>query len=161
MMPNKPDIHIVVAMTRNRLIGNCGNLPWSLPEDLKLFKALTMGQTLIMGRRTHVSIGRALPERNNIVISSKAVPVDAVESFPSFDEGIERAVDIGSEIFCIGGREIYRAALPMAKHLHISWVSDDFEGETFFPEFDLNDWQEISRTSYKDFTHVTYNKKGS
>lgn len=160
-MTHDPAIHIIVAMTGNRLIGSKGELPWELPEDLRLFKETTRGHTLVMGRRTYVSIGRALPDRANIVITSETFPDDSVESFVSFDEGLQRAVDIGRKIFCIGGREIYRAALPLAKQLHVSWIEGEYAGDTYFPEFDLNDWQEVSRMNHTGFSHVIYNKKGS
>ena len=158
-MKNHPDIHIVVAMTRERLIGNAGQMPWNLPHDLTLFRKLTAGHTVVMGRKTFFSIGKVLPDRSNIVISSSAITDDAVETFASFDEGISRGVDIGRKIFCIGGRDIYRAALPFASHLHISWVDGSYAGDTFFPDFDLADWTETARELHTGFTHITYQRK--
>ncbi len=158
-MSSPPDLHIVVAMTRDRLIGKAGHIPWKLPDDLQLFRQLTTGHTVVMGRKTFLSIGKALPDRNNIVITSDTIADDSVETFASFDEGIERGVDIGKKIFCIGGREIYRAALPHASHLHISWIDGSYDGDTYFPNFDLDAWIETARAPHTGFIHITYQRK--
>lgn len=158
-MTRRPDIHIIVAMTSDLLIGNAGKLPWTLPEDLHLFKKKTIGNTVIMGRKTYTGIGKVLADRNNIVITSKTVTDNSVESFSSFDEGVRRAVDIGAKIFCIGGREIFAAALPLATELHISWVEGDYEGNTYFPGFNLDNWQETNRSCHAGFTHISYKRK--
>ncbi len=158
MRPSR-DLHIIVAMTTSRLIGAGDSLPWDLPEDLRLFRRLTLGQAVIMGRRTFAGIGGPLPGRLNIVIASQGFPGPGVESFPTFAAGLLRAGETGRDIFCIGGREIYRAALPLATHLHISWIEGEFEGDTFFPEFSLDDWKETGREQYAGFTHVSYRRK--
>jgi dihydrofolate reductase len=155
----KPDLHIIVAMTRDRLIGTNGKLPWHISKDLKLFRSLTMGHAVLMGRRTFNSVGASLDGRHNIVLSSTEFPAAGIEVFASFADGLQRAGEIDSEIFCIGGTRIYREALPLATHLHISWVDGDYTGDTFFPEFELDDWQEIERKRYENFTHVTYQRK--
>lgn len=158
-MKRNPNLHIIVAMTRDRLIGTGGDLPWHINDDLKLFKSLTMGHVVLMGRKTFTSIGKPLEGRHNIVIGSTSPTATGIEVFASFTSGLQRAEEIDTEIFCIGGTSIYRNALPLATYLHISWVDGDYTGDTFFPEFALDDWQETARKRFDDFTHVTYQYK--
>lgn len=158
-MTSSPHIHIIVAMTKDRLIGSKGSLPWHLPEDLAIFRRLTMGNTVIMGRRTFESIGEPLDGRRSIVITSQTLDEDSIETCRSFEAGLNYAVKFGADIFCIGGRAIFRAALPTADWLHVSWVEGDYEGDTWFPEFDLDLWTEIERSRHAGFTHVTYRRK--
>ena len=153
-----PEIHIVVAMTRKGLIGSHGNLPWKLEEDLKLFRELTMGQTVIMGRKTFDSIGAPLCGRHNIVITSKPLMTEEVFPANSFEQGLEQARTYGQRIFFIGGRAIYKKALPLTDYLHISWVEGNYDGDTFFPDFDINQWQELQIREYDGFTHITYRR---
>ena len=153
------EIHIIAAMTENRLIGHQGKLPWTLPEDLRLFRELTSGGAVIMGRATFESLGGPLPGRDNFVVSSKEIATRGVTSCRSFSDAIALASASGHKLFCIGGAEIYRAALPLANFLHISWVNGEYEGDTFFPAFDLDVWQETNRQPFIGFTHVTYQRK--
>ena len=152
-------IHIIVAMTQKRVIGNAGHLPWILPEDLQQFRQHTINHTVLMGRATYLSIGHALPQRNNIVISRSLKTTDAISICSSFAEGIDLAQSFAKDIFCIGGAEIYRQALPIADLLHISWVKNNFSGDCLFPPFDLSEWQEATRQNYADFIHCTYTRK--
>jgi len=153
------EIHIIVAMTENRVIGYRGGLPWKLPEDLELFKQLTLGAAVIMGRTTFESIGGALAGRANLVVSRHDIAAEGIVSCRTFSEALVQAGSDNRSIFCIGGAEIYRAALPLADILHISWVEGDYEGDTLFPAFDPEDWQEINRMPFTGFTHVTYRRK--
>lgn len=158
-MQENRDLHIVVAMTRDRLIGSAGKLPWKLPEDLKLFRKLTFGQTVIMGRNTFDSIGAPLAGRLNIVISSKRIPESGIEIYQSFAAGLDRARERGRDIYCIGGHDIYLSALPLATHLHISWVDGKFSGDTYFPELNLDAWLKVGEERHTSFTHATYKRK--
>lgn len=158
-MGSGPDIHIIVAMSAEMLIGSDGKLPWNLPDDLKIFRELTLGNSVIMGRRTYESIGHPLENRNNIVISSRLPDAENIEVFSSFKKGLKRAEALGRDVFCIGGREIYQAALPVASQLHISWVQGNFSGDIFFPDFNGETWQELEKTVYKDFIHISYQRK--
>jgi len=153
------DINIIVAMTEQRVIGCNGKLPWHLPEDLQLFKRMTIGGTVIMGRKTYESIGGALPDRDNLVVSSRQLPGAGFEICPTLSQAVSRARQLGHKIFCIGGEQLFHEALPLATYLHISWVDGDYEGDTFFPEFDLGNWQETARQRFDNFTHVTYKRK--
>lgn len=132
-------------MDRQRVIGAGGTLPWHIPQDLKRFKALTMGHAIIMGRKTHESIGRLLPGRRSIIVTRQpgyAVPgaqvVHSVEAALAVCAGNE-------EVFVIGGAEIYRELLPRADRIYVTEVQGDYPGDTWFPELSSADWQEVHR----------------
>ena len=136
-------------MAKNRVIGVNNKLPWHLSADLKRFKALTMGHTIIMGRRTYESIGRPLPGRNNVVISRQSnLMFPCVTVVSSLDQATERANT--GEVFIVGGAEIYREALPMAHRILLTEVHRHFEGDTFFPLLSPRDWRETVRENHKD-----------
>ncbi len=149
---------IIVAMTRDRVIGKDNQMPWHLPEDLKLFKKLTSGNTVIMGRRTYQSIGKPLPNRNNIVVSRSPMDIPGGTACQSMDQALAQAEEYGKKIFFIGGAEIYRQALPLADFLCVSWLKQDCAGDTKFPEFDETEWERLSETDYKEFTNILYKK---
>ncbi|MBL0009915.1 MAG: dihydrofolate reductase [Nitrosomonas sp.] len=144
-----PRLAILVAMARNRVIGWNNKLPWHLPADLKHFKFLTMGQTIVMGRKTYESIGKPLPGRTNIIITRQAgyeVPGAIVVS--SIDNALlicEENSAINGEHFIIGGEKIYRQTLEICQRMYITEIQRDFEGDVFFPEFDPNEWEETQR----------------
>lgn len=141
-------ISLVAAMTRNRVIGRDGGMPWHLPADLAHFKKVTMGRPVIMGRRTRESLGRALPGRRNIVISRRretAYP-DA-EVAASLEEALAACSD-EEEVMILGGGEIYRQAMPRADVLELTWIETELEGDTFFPEIDPGEWREV-RSHYR------------
>lgn len=154
-----PKIAIIVAMTEDHVIGAESGLPWHLPEDLQLFKTLTLGNTVIMGRKTFTSIGKPLPGRHNIVLSRKDNPLVGVEVYPNLLKGLAAAAKHGKPVFVIGGAEVYEKALPIAAEMHISWVEDKYQGDTYFPEFDLNQWQKASQKSCPGFTYTHYLRK--
>lgn len=150
--------YIIVAMTRDRVIGKDNQMPWHLPEDLKLFKKLTSGNTVIMGRRTYQSIGKPLPNRNNIVVSGSGMDISGADVCQSLEEAMRKAGEYGQKIFFIGGAEIYRQALPLADFLCVSWLKQDCAGDTKFPEFSKSEWEKLSETDYQDFTNVLYKR---
>ncbi len=150
---------IIVAMTADRVIGRDGQLPWRLPGDLKLFKAATFGNTVVMGRRTFESIGKPLANRNNIVISSRPLPDPGVTRCPDFERALAEALRLGRDIFFIGGAEVYRRALAVADELRVSWVKGAHRGDTFFPEFDPAQWRQVSRQEHTEFDHTVYQRK--
>ncbi|MBI1180118.1 MAG: dihydrofolate reductase [Alphaproteobacteria bacterium] len=141
---------LVVAMAANRVIGRAGGMPWRLPEDLKFFKAVTMGKPMIMGRRTFESIGRALPGRANIVVSRSGLTAEGVTTTGDLQEALRlaRAIAEGNEsdeVMLIGGGTLYEQALPLADRIYLTEIHAEFEGDTFFPA--LGDrWREVSRT---------------
>jgi dihydrofolate reductase len=138
-------VSIVVAMDDHGGIGHEGRLPWHLPSDLKRFKALTLGKPVIMGRRTHESIGRPLPGRTNIVVSRQpGLAIEGCTVVPGLDEALAAAA--GAEEVCvIGGAEIYRLALPSADTLHLTRVHATVDADTHFPSIDAAEWEEIAR----------------
>jgi len=141
-------VHIVAAVASNGIIGARGKLPWHLPQDLQHFKRLTLGHPVIMGRRTWESLGRALPGRENIVVTRRRgyeAPGAAVAS--SLDAAL--ALCAGEPIaFVIGGGELYAAALPLAAGLVLTEIHRDFDGDARFPDFDRAKWRETQRESH-------------
>ena len=139
-------IAIIVAMDSNRVIGNANRLPWHLPADLAHFRAITMGKPILMGRRTHESIGRPLPGRDNIVISrNRNYTAEGCTVVHSLEEAVQAAAG-HDEIMIIGGAELYRQALPQADVLYLTRVEGAFEGDAFFPELDDSAWREVQRS---------------
>ncbi len=135
-MKTKTKISIVVAVTRkNAAIGNGGNLLFRISDDLKRFKALTLGHPVIMGRKTFESIGRPLPDRTNFVITRNPdYKVANIVTVHSLEEAIQKAGELDSEVFLIGGGEIYKQGLPYTDKLYLTIVDSDAEGDVFFPD---------------------------
>jgi dihydrofolate reductase len=136
-------ISIVVAMSRNNIIGFQNRLPWHLPADLKHFKQLTLNKTIVMGRKTFESIGRPLPQRENIVLSRQPIQIEGCKVISDLKE-----LSINKEIMIIGGAQIYALALPLVNDLYITWIDGDFKGDTFFPDIDWNNWKIMSEESH-------------
>ncbi|HTY09421.1 MAG TPA: dihydrofolate reductase [Candidatus Edwardsbacteria bacterium] len=153
-----PQKSIIVAMTRGRVIGIGGRLPWHISEDLRLFKMLTLGHTVVMGRTTFDSIGKPLPKRSNIVLSSRELAVPGVIHCRDFAEALREADKIGHDVFFIGGASVYAQALSVADAMHVSWVKQDYQGDAYFPEFDPAQWTAAEETDYPDFTYTRYQK---
>ncbi len=139
-MPSVPSL--IVAMTRSRVIGRAGGLPWRLSTDLKRFKSLTMGHHLIMGRKTYESLGRSLPGRTSIVVTRQPdyPAASGVLIAPTLDNALRLAIN-DEQPFMIGGGEIFGPALSKAGRLYVTWVEADVSGDTFFPPLNLADWQ--------------------
>lgn len=139
-MESNPEIVLVAALGRNRVIGRDGRMPWHLPADLKHFKALTLGHPVVMGRRTFESIGKALPERRNIVVSRSLVsPPGGCELVRSPAEAVAMAGN--GPVMIIGGGQVYQALMPHAHRMELTWVDAEPEGDTRFPEWDRHQWQ--------------------
>lgn len=139
-------ISLIWAMDENRVIGKDNQLPWHLPEDLKFFKRVTMGHPIAMGRKTHDSIGRNLPGRENIVITRQNdFQCDGCTVLHSVQELVDYAAEKNKEVFVIGGAEIFKQILPFADRLYLTQIYDRFEGDTFFPELNMEEWELISQ----------------
>jgi dihydrofolate reductase len=144
----RPRISLIVAMSRNGVIGKDNRLPWHLPADLKRFKELTMGHTIVMGRKTWDSIKRLLPGRRSVIVSRD----------PSFEvagaavvDSLQQAIEAGRgdrEIFVIGGEQIFRLALPHADRIYLTIVQAEFDGDTFMPPVDPAQWRRVSCESH-------------
>ncbi|MDR1582807.1 MAG: dihydrofolate reductase [Prevotellaceae bacterium] len=142
-------LSIIAAVAQNRAIGRNNQLLWHISEDLRYFKQLTSGHTVIMGRKTFESIGKPLPNRHNTVISRTLAPADGISVAKDLNAALAQCLN-ETEVFIIGGGSIYREALPLAHRLYLTEVHADCDGDTFFPEINRNDWKEISR---QDFPH--------
>lgn len=135
---------LIVGLSRNRGIGLRGALPWHVPEDLKRFKALTMGHAILMGRKTHESIGRPLPGRRNIVITRGQGAFPGCERAGSLEAALALVTDDALP-FVIGGAQLYAEALPLVTHLFLTQLDRDVEADAFFPELEPSSWREVHR----------------
>ncbi|GAB6053511.1 type 3 dihydrofolate reductase [Magnetospira thiophila] len=144
-------LSLIVALAENRVIGRANGLPWRIPGDLKHFKQITMGKAIIMGRKTFESIGRALPGRHNIAVSRDlAFAPDFVEVARTLDAALHAAAGWGDEeALVIGGAELYRQALPQVERLYLTEVHAQVEGDVLFPEWDREQWHELSRQRHE------------
>jgi dihydrofolate reductase len=143
--PAAPAVALIAAIARNRVIGAGNALPWRVPEDLQRFRTLTTGHAIIMGRRTWESLRRALPARQNIVVTRRAdLALDGADVASSFADALAR-VRMPAPAFCIGGGELYADALPLADTMYLTELDRDFAGDTLFPAFDRAQWREAER----------------
>ncbi|NDD48478.1 MAG: dihydrofolate reductase [Alphaproteobacteria bacterium] len=166
-------ISLIVAHSSNRVIGIDGQLPWHIPEDLKYFKAITMGKPIIMGRKTFDSIGKPLPGRLNIIITKntdltieECVVVNNLEAAITEAKNYFKTQDTDQEeIFIIGGAQIFKQSMEFVNKIYITEVHAEYAGDVFFDELSDNDWIEVGRDLHDSqndkipFSFVTYNKK--
>lgn len=139
-------ISFIVAMDKNRVIGNENKLPWHLPADLKFFKHVTMGHSIIMGRKTYDSIGSPLPGRENVIISRKKdYKAEGCKIIHSISDIVKMESETEKELFVIGGAEIFSETFQIADRLYLTLIDEEFSGDTFFPPFDKNEWELISK----------------
>jgi dihydrofolate reductase len=149
-------ISLIVAMSTNRVIGVNNGLPWHLSADLRRFKSLTLGKPILMGRKTHESIGRALPGRKNIVISSRVdYRANGCEVVHDIEEAIAVADD-AEELMVIGGSSLYEALLLRADRIYLTQIDAEFEGDTFFPAIDSSHWKETASEIIDGDTSVAF-----
>ncbi len=158
-------LSLIVAKAENNVIGKDNKLLWHLPEDLKRFKNLTTGHTIIMGRKTFESLGRVLPNRKHVVFTQNPnfkvddVNVKIVHSLQDIQEYVEDK----NENFVIGGEKIYNLLMPYVSKMYITEIHKDFDGDTFFPNVDLESWKETSREKMNaddfDYDFAVYERK--
>lgn len=154
-------IAIIVALARNNVIGKANSMPWYYPEDLKYFRNLTTGKTILMGRKTFESIiarnGKPLPNRKHLVVTRNpdfSYPgVEVIQDLPEFLKA-ERA----EEVFVIGGGEIYKTALPYAHRLYITHINHDYPGDVYFPEIDYTQYTLLSENTISELTFAVYER---
>ena len=150
-------ISLIVAMASNRVIGLNNKMPWHLSADLKKFKQITMGSPILMGRKTYESIGKPLPGRTNIIISRNTDYQQAgCLVFNNLETALQSASELTNELFVIGGSDLYQTLLPLADKLYLTLINQAFEGDTYFPEIDLNEWQEIAREDINDDNSTSF-----
>lgn len=151
-----PTLCIIVAASENNVIGKDGDLPWRIPGDLKYVKARTWGKPIIMGRKTYESLGRPLPGRANIVVTSRDLKDEGIYVKTDLDSALREAETIAAgnhidEIFIFGGGQLYREALPKVGRIYLTRVHMDVpDGDTTFPELDMSEWEEVERTDHND-----------
>ncbi len=156
---------IIVARSKNGVIGKDGDLPWHLSEDLKRFKSLTTDHAIIMGRKTWDSIGRPLPNRQNIVITRDSTKkFEGATSVPTLAAALE-IVEPHRNPFIIGGSEIYRLALDVTQTIEMTLIDAEVDGDAFFPDLNPNEWEETKRSLQLDektqlsYAFITYQRK--
>ncbi len=158
-------ISLIAAMDKNRLIGRENGLPWHLPEDFRHFKSVTMGKPIIMGRKTFESIGRPLPGRKNVVISRGGFDAEGAVTTGSIESALQEVAD-AEEVMIIGGANLYSQMIDRASRMYLTHVDAECEGDAWFPEFCMDDWEVVDEKIYSadeknnyDFKVVTYLRK--
>lgn len=159
-------ISLIAAMGTNRVIGINNQLPWHLPADLKHFKQITMAKPIIMGRKTFESIGKPLPGRLNIIVThNKGFQAPGCQVVHSLDEALALSKE-HDEVMIIGGAQIFAEALPKANKLYLTIIEHDFPGESFFPEWNNQEWKQVSKQNFSadeqnpfSFYFITYERK--
>jgi dihydrofolate reductase len=149
-------LSLIAAISRNRVIGKDGKLPWHISEDLKRFRRLTTGHTVLMGRKTFESLGRPLPNRRNVVLTSHSIA--GIETFASLSEALE-ALKNEERVFIIGGGQIYAQLLEQADELYLTLVERDAPGDTLFPPYEhliTTRFRAVHREEHDGFTFVDY-----
>ncbi len=152
-------LSILVSMTKKGVIGRENKMPWRVKSESIMFRNITNGNTVIMGRKTYESIGRALPDRHNIVVSKTMRKASGVDVCRSIDEALAKAQAYGNAAFIVGGENLYRQTIPLVDRLYVSYMKGEFDGDKFFPEIDKSEWRIRSRQAFSDFEHVTYERK--
>lgn len=142
-------ISLIAAMGPNRVIGRDNQLPWRLPADLRRFRSITLGKPILMGRLTHESLGRPLPQRENVVLTSDPdYRAEGCTVLTSLEVCMRRYAHV-PELMVIGGATLYAQMLPEAARMYLTLVEGDFQGDTFFPEYPAEEWQETARESFE------------
>lgn len=143
------NISLIAAMDRNRVIGKQNALPWYLPADLRHFKELTIGKPIIMGSTTFASIGKALPDRTNIILTrDPSFAAEGCTTIHSVEEALAAAQG-HDEVMIIGGANVFKQFLPMANKMYLTIIDTSLDGDVYFPEWDPAEWQETNREPHK------------
>jgi dihydrofolate reductase len=155
-------VTLVAAVARNGVIGADGGIPWHLPGEQRLFKELTLGHVLVMGRRTYESIGRPLPQRTTVVVTRQPgweAGDPAVHVASSVLEALAIGHSLDDDVFVVGGTQVYADALPHADRLALTFVDAEPEGDTVFPDLDWSQWRETERRPGDGWAQVTYERR--
>lgn len=153
------ELYLIAAMTQDRVIGCDGRIPWHVPQDLQLFRKITTGNIVVMGRKTYESIGKPLPDRDNIVLSGSRI--EGVRVCGSVLEAVRIGEQSDKKLFFIGGAKVYAQVVNIVSHMIISWINGSYEGDSYFPEIDFSEWHEADKAYYDDFTTVHYTRRQS
>ena len=157
-------VSIVVAIAENNAIGKNNQLLWHLPADLKHFRLITTGHTVIMGRKTYDSVGKPLPNRRNIIITRQDIIIEGCEVVKSIEDALALCAE--EEVFIVGGAEIYRQAMHLTDRIYLTIVHQKFEADSFFPEINYNEWRETEREDHQPdeknklpYSFITLNRR--
>ncbi len=149
---------IIAAMSRNRLIGSGDGMPWKVPEEYRQFLATIEGHTVLMGRRSWEIFGRDLTSKHNIVVSRSAGVIEGATVVGTLESALEVARGFGTTVYCAGGGLIYAQTVPLADEMALSYIKGEFEGDTYFPEFDESEWEIVERKEHLRFEFVRYRR---
>jgi len=153
-------ITIIAAMDKNNVIGNKGKIPWlgdiRYKEDLQRFKSLTIGHPVIMGRVTYESLKKPLVNRTNIIVSSTMKSSNGIVIAKNIEEALDKARRVDNQIYVIGGEKIYQATMGIADMMEITRINQEYEGDTFFPQFDETDWKLAIEYEREDYSFLNY-----
>ena len=141
-------VSIIVAIGENHAIGKSNQLLWHMPNDLKHFKDITSGRTIIMGRKTFDSVGKPLPRRRNIVVTRQDITIPGCEVVKSIEDGLALCKD-EDEVFIGGGAEIYKLAMHLTDRIYLTIIHKSFDADTFFPEIDKTEWKEVKHEDFE------------
>ena len=148
-------ISLIVAMDKNNLIGSSNQIPWHIPGELKRFRNITMGKPIVMGRKTHESIGKPLDGRVNIVLTkNENLRFDGVKCFSKLEDILSNLKN-EKEVFIIGGSQIYEITLPLANRLYITIIDKEYSGDTWFPKIDFSEWKITEKNKVMEMTTQT------
>ena len=153
---------VIAAMADNRVIGKDNAMPWHVSEDLRHFRKITTGGVLIMGRKTFESIGcKPLRKRPHVIVSRTFPEIPGVDVCRTFEAALEKAGSYGKPVFSAGGAEIYRQSIPIANRMVLSRIKGDYDGDTYFPEFDESEWRLTRKEERDEFTLLVYDRRGA
>ena len=149
-------INIICALSNNYVIGSNGIIPWTIKTDMVRFRKLTTNNIVIMGRKTYESIGKPLPNRINIVITSKVIK--GLLTFQSLSKAIKYSGQFDKEIFIIGGQRLYEEGIDIADTMYLTEIKKNYEGDTYFPRFNNLNWKIVDKEEYDEYDFIIYKK---
>lgn len=161
MILSKPQKIIIAAMSRDGLIGRGEGMPWDVPAEYQQFLSFVNRQTVMMGRRTFQIFGGDLQTSHNLVVSRSIRELAGAEVFADIDQAMERGIALGKTIFVAGGATIYRQMLPQVDQMYLSVIHGDYQGDTFFPDFEASDWHVAARQENELFDFSIYQRKNT
>ncbi len=149
---------IISAMSENRVIGSGHGMPWSVPDEYQQYLNFVSGNTVVMGRKTYEIFGADLPQDTTAIVISRSATIDGIRVVSSLEKALNFADEIGKPVFVAGGGSIYVQAIPLADEMYLSTIKGHFEGDTYFPEFDEQDWEVIDEQDHSDFVFRNFRR---
>jgi len=152
---------IISAMSKDRVIGSGDGMPWSVPAEYEQYLRFVSGQTVILGRKSSDIFGPDLPDGTTAIVISRSASIENVHVTKSLDEALLFAEGLGKQVFVAGGGSVYAQAIPLAEEMYLSTIKGDFEGDTYFPEIDSNDWRITEERDEPEFVFRKYQRKAA